>query len=236
MSGVLTFVAVTKQFGGRVVLNGLSLSVKAGEVFALVGPNGAGKTTTLNLALGFVTADGGRVQVCGEDVRRDPVRARERLAYLPEQLALYPHLSGLKNLRYFTLVAGLDLKPADLRALLADAGLPDDVHAQPAGSYSKGMRQKVGIAIAMARDARIVLLDEPTSGLDPAAAADLSRAIRAAAARGVGVLMATHDLYRVREVADRVGVLSGGRIAHDVDPKRLDHVELEQLYVQQLAR
>ena len=236
MSGLLTFIAVTKRFGSRGVLNGLSLSIGAGEVFALVGPNGAGKTTTLNLALGFVTPDGGRVQVCGEDVRRDPVKARQCLAYLPEQLALYPNLTGLKNLRYFTLLAGLDLKPSDLRALLNAAGLADDAHAQPAGDYSKGMRQKVGIAIAMARDARILLLDEPTSGLDPAAASDLSRAIRAAAARGAAVLMATHDLYRVREVADRVGVLRSGRIGEAIDPKRLDHVELEQLYVAELAR
>jgi ABC-2 type transport system ATP-binding protein len=98
------------------------------------------------------------------------------------------------------------------------------------------MRQKVGIAIAMARNARVLLLDEPTSGLDPAAAADLSRAIRAAAGRGVAVLMATHDLYRVREVADHVGVLNRGRTGDDIDPKRLDHVELERLYVSGLAR
>jgi ABC-2 type transport system ATP-binding protein len=235
MSAVVTFTAVTKRFGSRDVLNGLSLSVGAGEVFALVGPNGAGKTTTLNLALGFAAPDGGRVEVCGEDVHRDPVKARQCLAYLPEQLALYPNLSGSRNLRYFTLLAGLDLKPADLRAVLNAAGLPDDAHAQSAGAYSKGMRQKVGIAIAMARNARILLLDEPTSGLDPAAAADLSRSIRAAAGRGVAVLMATHDLYRVRELADRVGVLNRGRIGDEIDPKQLDHVALERLYVSELA-
>jgi ABC-2 type transport system ATP-binding protein len=236
MTPLLTIQGETKRLGGRAVLDRLSLSVHGGEVFALAGPNGAGKTTTLNLALGFLAPDAGRVRVCGADVSGDPVPARRCIAYLPEQLGLYPDLSGLRNLRYFTLVAGLDLARDRLHALLAAAGLPEDVHLRPAATYSKGMRQKVGIAIALARDARVLLLDEPTSGLDPAAAADLSRAIRAAAGRGVGVLMATHDLYRVREVADRVGVLSGGRIGRDIDPRTLDHVGLEQLYVEQLVR
>jgi len=235
MNEVLVFDAVAKRFGGRAVLDGLSLSLAAGNVFALLGPNGAGKTTTLNLALGYLAPDSGHVRVCGEDVADDPVKARTRLAYLPEQLALYAELSGLDNLRYFTLLAGLDLSRGDLGALLASAGLAVDAHAQPARAYSKGMRQKVGVAIALARDARLLLLDEPTSGLDPSAASDLSRIIRATAEGGVAVLMATHDLYRVKEVADRVGVIHGGRIVREVDPKRLDHVALEQLYVEQLV-
>ena len=97
------------------------------------------------------------------------------------------------------------------------------------------MRQKVGIAIAVARNARLLLLDEPTSGLDPSASADFTDVIRRAAARGTAVLMATHDLYRVREAADRVGILSGGRISRELDPKTLDHFELEKLYIEELA-
>jgi ABC-2 type transport system ATP-binding protein len=235
MSEVLAFETVAKRFGGRAVVDGLSLSLRAGYVLALVGPNGAGKTTTLNLALGFLAPDAGRVRVCGEDVTSNPLQARARIAYLPEQLALYPDLNGLDNLRYFTLLSGLDVKRADLRSLLASAGLEDDAHARPASTYSKGMRQKVGLAIALARDARLLLLDEPTSGLDPSAAAELSRTIRSAADRGVAVLMATHDLYRVKEVADRVGVMSHGRIRREIDPARLDHVALEQLYIEHLA-
>ena len=117
MNGRLTFEAVTKTLGGRNVLDRLSLSVRAGEVFALDGPNGAGKTTTLNVALGFLIADAGRVRVEGQDVSLDPVRALQSMAYLPEQVALYPDLSGIENLRYFTLVAGLDLSRSRLRGV-----------------------------------------------------------------------------------------------------------------------
>jgi ABC-2 type transport system ATP-binding protein len=204
-------------------------------VFALLGPNGAGKTTTINLILGFLAADAGRVEVCGVDAALDPLRAREHIAYIPEQVALYPTMSGIDNLRYFTTLAGLVINDARLRLLLTEAGLAEEAQHRRAGSYSKGMRQKVGIAIAMARSTKLLLLDEPTSGLDPSASAEFSGVIRAAAARGTAVLMATHDLYRIKELADRVGVLHRGRIVEDIDPAALDHVALEQLYMERLS-
>ncbi|MBB2963388.1 ABC transporter ATP-binding protein [Methylobacterium sp. R2-1] len=232
---VLAIRATIKRFEARTALDGLDLTLQAGEVFALLGPNGAGKTTTINLILGFLKPDAGSVRVCGIEAGADPVGARSHVAYIPEQVALYPDLSGLQNLRYFATLAGLVL-PADAsRRLLTEAGLPNEAHGRPAASYSKGMRQKVGIAVALARRARLLLLDEPTSGLDPSAAADFSVTVRRAAERGTAVLMATHDLYRVREMADRVGVLSRGRIVEEVDPKTLDHVALERLYIERHA-
>lgn len=236
MDHVLVLDSVKRQFNGRPALNGLSLSLRSGEVFALLGPNGAGKTTALNLILGFMIADAGKIHVCGEDVSADPAKSRRNIAYLPEQVAIYPELSGVENLRYFTLLASLDLHEADLRPLLKNAGLADEAHDRLARTYSKGMRQKVGLAIAMARRARLLLMDEPTSGLDPSAAAELSNAIRAAANQGVAVLMTTHDLYRVKEVADRVGVLNAGSITGEVDPRFMDHVALEQFYVKQFVQ
>ncbi|GJD76758.1 ABC transporter ATP-binding protein [Methylobacterium goesingense] len=232
---VLEIQGAGKRFGVRRALDGLDLSLRPGEVFALLGPNGAGKTTTVNLILGFLKADAGTVRVCGIDAGADPVGARRHVAYIPEQVALYPGLSGVENLRYFTTLAGLHLGKATARTLLAEAGLAETAHARPAGSYSKGMRQKVGIAVALARRARLLLLDEPTSGLDPSAAADFSTTVRAAATRGTAILMATHDLYRVREMASRVGVLSRGRIVEEIDPRTLDHVGLERLYIERLA-
>ncbi|WP_375275299.1 ABC transporter ATP-binding protein [Methylorubrum thiocyanatum] len=232
---VLEIRAVVKRFGARTALDGLNLTLRAGEVFALLGPNGAGKTTTINLILGFLKPDAGAVQVCGIEAGSDPAGARGHVAYIPEQVALYPSLSGIENLRYFATLAGLDLSVDASRRLLTEAGLPEEAHGRPAASYSKGMRQKVGIAVALARQARLLLLDEPTSGLDPSAAADFSVTVRHAAERGTAVLMATHDLYRVREMADRVGVLSRGRIVEEVDPKTLDHVALERLYIERLA-
>jgi ABC-2 type transport system ATP-binding protein len=232
---VLSLTGVQKRFGARVALERLDLTLPAGQVFALLGPNGAGKTTTINLILGFLKADAGRVEVCGVDAALYPLRAREHIAYIPEQVALYPAMSGIDNLRYFTTLAGLVIDNARLRSLLTEAGLVEEAQHRRAGSYSKGMRQKVGIAIAMARSAKLLLLDEPTSGLDPSASAEFSGVIRAAAARGTAVLMATHDLYRIKELADRVGVLHRGRIVEDINPAALDHVALEQLYMERLS-
>lgn len=232
---VLALGRVVKQFGGRTALSGLDLTLRAGEVYALLGPNGAGKTTTINLILGFLKADAGEVRVCGIDAGTDPIAARARTAYIPEQVALYPGQSGLENLRYFATLAGLAIDRAEAEAHLAAAGLAPEAWSRPASGYSKGMRQKVGIAIALARKTRLLLLDEPTSGLDPSAAAAFSGTVRAAAERGTAVLMATHDLYRVREMADRVGVLAGGRVAEEIDPRRVAHTDLERLYIARLS-
>jgi ABC-2 type transport system ATP-binding protein len=232
---VLSITGVQKKFGARTALDGLDLKLAAGEVYALLGPNGAGKTTTINLILGFLEPDAGSVDVCGVDAAREPLRARQHIAYIPELVALYSMMSGLDNLRYFTTLAGLTLDDARLQQLLTEAGLAFEAQQRPAQSYSKGMRQKVGIAIAMARSAKLLLLDEPTSGLDPSASAEFSQVVRAAAARGTAVLMATHDLYRIKELADRVGVLHRGKIVDDIDPALLDHVALEQLYIQRLS-
>ena len=232
---ILSLSGVTKRFGGKVALDGVDLALAPGEVFALLGPNGAGKTTTINLILGFLRADGGRVIVSGVDAAADPIGARANIAYIPEQVALYPAMSGLDNLRYFTTLAGLSIDDTRLTELLTEAGLQMEAQKRKAGAYSKGMRQKVGIAIAVARSARLLLLDEPTSGLDPSASAEFSTVVRAAAARGTAVLMATHDLYRIKEVADRVGVLHRGRIVDEIDPATLDHIGLERLYIERLA-
>lgn len=227
---VLRMQGVCRRFGQQVTLDGLDLTLHAGDVYALLAPNGSGKTTTINLILGFLRPDAGTISVCGA-----PAGKRESIAYLPELVAMYPELSGVENLRYFSLMAGLMLDDARLRLLLSQAGLPAPAHDRSAGTYSKGMRQKVGIAIALAREARLLLLDEPTSGLDPLAAADLSASLRAAAARGMAILMATHDLYRIREVATRVGVLHGGRIVRELDPQLGGSAALEQLYVRQMT-
>ncbi len=222
------------RFGEREALSGLTLQLQRGEVLALLGPNGAGKTTTINTILGFQRTNAGQVLVSGIDVSTDPQAARAHVAYIPEQVALYPNLTGLDNLRYFTTLSGLDIPEGELRDLLGSAGLASEAHDRRCAGYSKGMRQKVGIAIAMARHARLLLLDEPTSGLDPSAAADFSRIVRRAADGGTAILMATHDLYRIREMADRIGILSSGRMSREVDPKSLDHVELEELYIREL--
>ncbi len=228
---VLEARGLTVRRGGRVTLDALDLAVPAGCIYALLGGNGAGKTTTLDALLGFVPAAGGAALVDGIDASRQPRQARARLAYLPENVALYPHLSGEENLRYFCTLSGLTVAPAAARAALAAAGLPAAACGRRVSGYSKGMRQKVGLAIARARRARAMLLDEPTSGLDPAAAHDFAQGLLQARADGMAILMTTHDLFNALQVADRVGILREGRRVAEFDARAMDHGALERIYL-----
>jgi len=232
---VLVLDAVSINFNGRLTINNLSLKLKPGEVYALLGPNGAGKTTTLNLILGFLTPDSGAIIIDGVDGITDPTGARARIAYLPETVMLHPALTAIENLQYFALLAGRKIEDATARRLLSDAGLQAEAHGRRTSDFSKGMRQKVGVAIALAKDARLLLLDEPTSGLDAGAANDLSDMIRAASTRGMAVLMATHDLFRVKNVAHRLGILREGRLVDERDAAAIGPVELEELYLEKLT-
>ncbi len=230
-AAVLQADGLTVCRGGRAVLDALDLAVPAGRVHALLGGNGAGKTTTLHAFLGFLVPDGGAALVGGVAAHRDADAARRQIAYLPEQVALYGHLSGHENLRYFAGLAGLRPGEAEARAWLESAGLAPEAHDRRAAGYSKGMRQKVGIAIALAKGARALVLDEPTSGLDPAAADELSAGLRAAAARGLAVLMATHDIPHALQCADRIGILHRGRLAADLAADGLAPGELLARYL-----
>ena len=225
---------VHKRFDNQVALSALDLSVGSGEVYALLGANGAGKSTTLNLLLGFLRADSGSVRVDGIDPVSAAAEARSRIAYLPEQVALYPTLSGAEHLGYFAALTGHRLAPTELTELLSRAGLPLEAHQRALGGYSKGMRQKVGIAIALAKRARVLLLDEPLSGLDPVAANEVTQLLRQVADAGVAVLLATHDLFRARQVADRVGILRRGEKRAELDARSLDGAQLEALYLQHM--
>ena len=193
----------------------LDLEVGAGEVCCLLGPNGAGKTTTLRLFLGFTRPSGGEALVGGVRVDRDPIAARRQLAYVPEQVQLYPELTGAENLAYFVALAGGEEHRGEgLTELLVAAGLPRAAVDRPASGYSKGMRQKVALALSRAKRSGALLLDEPTSGLDPSAARELCAGIRRERERGAAVLMVTHDLAMVAAVADRIGILHGGHLVH----------------------
>jgi len=226
---------LTKRFQDRVALDALELEVAPGEIFALLGPNGAGKTTTINLFLGFLRPDGGDARVCGTSVAADPVAARRKLAYIPEMVSLYPRFSGVENLDYFSRLGGRAHTRAELYPLLEQAGLSREAADRRVGTYSKGMRQKVGIALALATGAQALLLDEPTSGLDPAASHEFSRMLRKLAGDGVAILMATHDLFRAREDATRVGILVGGKLIAQYSRAEFADKDLERLYLERLS-
>jgi ABC-2 type transport system ATP-binding protein len=229
---MLTTEHLTKRFNGLTAVDDLSLTVAPGEIFALLGPNGAGKTTTINCFLGFLTPDQGRVLVDGLDVGTHALETKRRLAYIPEQVNLYGHFSGVENLAYFSELAGARHDDAALRQFLSEAGLQADALDRSVSSYSKGMRQKVGIAMAFAKNAKALILDEPTSGLDPSASHEFSVLLRGFAESGAAVLMATHDLFRAKQIANRVGIVRHGKLVHALTAAELSHTDLEKLYLE----
>ncbi|MEE2788917.1 MAG: ABC transporter ATP-binding protein [Myxococcota bacterium] len=226
---------LVKKYGEHLALRGLNLSVNAGEVFCLLGANGAGKTTTIQLFLGFIEPTSGHARINGLEVSTHQNETKKHLAYIPENVMLYPSLSGLENLDYFTTLAGCgDGDEGRLRTILDRAGLPRDFVDRPVGTYSKGMRQKVGIAMAIARNARLLLLDEPTSGLDPKASNEFSHLVSALRDDGVAVLMATHDLFRSRELANRIGIMKQGELVAELNAQDVSHTDLESLYLEHM--
>jgi ABC-2 type transport system ATP-binding protein len=223
---------LTKRYDARTALDDLTLTVDAGEVVCLLGPNGAGKTTAINLFLGFVQPTAGQALVKGVDVAAHPIETKKSLAYIPEQVALYRMLSGEENLKFFASLSGMADADLDVRALFDDVGLQREAIGRRVETYSKGMRQKVAIAIAVATGADVFLLDEPTSGLDQTAAHEFSRLLLRLRDRGATVLMATHDLYRAKAIGDRVAILSAGRLTTVVRTADIEYPELESLYLQ----
>lgn len=198
--------------GGKEVLSGVSFAVARGEVYGLLGGNGAGKSTTLSTFLGFVPVASGRVLVNGLDVGTDVAAARRAMAYLPEAASLYEHLDARENLHYFLQLAGVQSQAADIDAALDRVSLAAAARGLKLRAYSKGMRQKVAIALAILRDTDILLLDEPTSGLDPTAIDEFHDLVRGLADAGKSILMVTHDVYGACQVADRIGLLRDGQL------------------------
>lgn len=228
---------LTKKYeDGTQALRPLNLTVAPGEVFCLLGANGAGKTTTIHLFLGLLAPSSGSVKIGGVSMTHEPLKARRKLAYIPEQVNLYQNLTGLENLTYFAeLATGQRQSPRVLAPLLAQAGLPKAAFPRRVSTYSKGMRQKVGIAIALAKNAEALLLDEPTSGLDPQASNEFSDALRQLSDRGVAILMATHDLFRAKESGTRLGIMRQGQLLTSVPASEIGHTDLERLYLNYMS-
>jgi len=227
---------VSKRYGAKVSVDGVSLVVPSGGIVALLGPNGAGKSTTMKLCAGFIAPDSGEIAVAGHALSSSQDSARRATTYLPENVALYDELSGRENLAHLLEIgSGVRLSAAELDAALTSAGLPAEAHTRRASTYSKGMRQKVGLALALSRKSALLLLDEPTSGLDPHSAAEFNEALRTTAAAGVGVLMATHDIWRAREVASEILMMTNGKIVLSLDPAKLSAEEIERRFFLEAA-
>ena len=227
--------ALTKRYNGVTALNALTLTVAPGDVFCLLGANGAGKTTTINLFLNFIAPTSGSALVNGLDVTKEPLETKRHLAYIPETVMLYKNLTGLENLEYFAALAGKpDLTREQLIGYFREVGLAVEAADRRVGTYSKGMRQKVGIAIALAKGAKALLLDEPTSGLDPKASNEFSDLLRRLSGNGVAVLMATHDLFRAKESGTRVGIMKHGTLVAQHTTDEFGHADLERIYLEHM--
>jgi ABC-2 type transport system ATP-binding protein len=205
--------SLTKRYGRATAVNGISFNVARGEIFGLLGPNGAGKTTTILMMLGLTEVTAGTVRVLGHDPVREPLQVKRQVGYLPDSVGFYDYMTAADNLRYTAALVGFEGAEIDRRVgtALERVGL-GNVANQRVGTYSRGMRQRLGLAEILMKDAQIAILDEPTSGLDPQATAELLEMIRGLKRDGVAVLISSHLLERVQSVCDRVALFQSGNI------------------------
>ena len=223
---------ITKTFKSFEALKNLTLEVAQGEIYGLLGSNGAGKSTTINILLGFLNPSSGEAFVNGINANSETDKARKNIGYIPENVNLYPYLTGSENLDYFCRLAGKNYNQEKLKEILLDCGLDLIDFDKKVNTYSKGMRQKVGIAIALAKEANIYLLDEPASGLDPLASTELSSILKNLSNSGAAILMASHDIFRIRETCNRIGILKNGELVKEMDTTSVTTKELENIYIE----
>jgi ABC-2 type transport system ATP-binding protein len=205
---------LTKRYGSAIAVDDVSFTIAPGEIFGLLGPNGAGKTTTILMLLGLTEISAGQARVVGHDPVREPLAVKRRVGYLPDAVGFYDHLTAADNLRYTARLIGLERVEREERIAAALARVQlTDVADKRVATFSRGMRQRLGLAEIIMKDVRVAILDEPTSGLDPQATVELLAMIRAFKQDEVAVLVSSHLLERVQSVCDRVALFQSGKIA-----------------------
>lgn len=232
MTELLSIQRLSLNFAGREILNQLELKLMPGEVVSVLGSNGAGKSTLLKSILGLhgSAQQTGNILISGIDIELSRHEAISQLAYVPEQPAVYGHLSAIENIRYFLSLSAVD-QAIDTAKCLATAGLPELAWHRPCSEYSKGMKQKVMLAFALAKQAKLLLLDEPNSGLDPQATEELNQLILRCKEQGMGVLVVTHDVLSALEFSDRLLMLNDGKLQPvTLDKSNLSIESLKRLY------
>ena len=230
---ILKTVDLSKRYeDGVLALDRLNLEVRPGEIYCLLGANGAGKTTTINLFLGFIPPTSGTCLINGVDVTKDPLEAKKYVSFVSENVMLYGNFTARQNLDFFAKLGGKTaLTKADYYQVMRRVSLQEKAFDQRVKNFSKGMRQKLGIAIAIVKDAPGVLLDEPTSGLDPKAAAEFIEIMTELRTEGKAVLMSTHDIFRAKEIGDRVGIMREGHLVMERNRAELANEDLNRIYI-----
>ncbi len=223
MEKVIEISGLTKRYGAHVAVNNLNLSIAKGEIFGLLGPNGAGKSTTILMLLGLTEPDSGKASVCGLDSIRYAIKVKKKTGYLPEDVGFYDEFSGLENLVYTACLNGIQKDDAKQKAaqLLDRVGLTAEKEKK-VGKYSRGMRQRLGLADVLIKDPEVIILDEPTLGIDPAGVREfLDLIVKLSREEGITVLFSSHHLHQVQQVCDRVGIFVEGKLLAVGDIKSL---------------
>jgi len=230
---MLKAIDLTKRYeDGILALDHVNFEVKKGEIFCMLGANGAGKTTTINLFLNFIEPTDGQTLINGIDSGKEPLEAKKHVAYVSENVMLYGNFTARQNLDFFAKLGGkTDLTKDDYYQIMRQVGLQEKAFEAKLKTFSKGMRQKLGISIAIIKDAPAILLDEPTSGLDPKASAEFQKILLDLKEKGKSIFMSTHDIFRAKTVADRVGIMKEGRLVMMRTREEFMEENLEKLYL-----
>jgi ABC-2 type transport system ATP-binding protein len=230
---MLQAIDLTKRYEDQqLALDALNLEIKEGEIFFLLGANGAGKTTTINLFLNFIEPSSGKALINGIDVTRDPLESKKYVSYVSENVMLYGNFTARQNLDFFAKLGGKpNLTREDYYMHMREVGLQEEAFEKKVKTFSKGMRQKVGLTIAIIKDAPNILLDEPTAGLDPKAAAELMQILVNLKRQGKSIFMCTHDIFRAKHIADRVGIMKEGRLVMVRTREEFLEDDLEKIYM-----
>jgi len=225
---------LTKQYeDGILALDHLNLKVEPGEIFCMFGANGAGKTTAINLFLGFIPPTEGTALIEGIDVVKEPLKAKKYVAFVSENVQLYDNFTAFQNLDYFCKLAGRrDKTKEEFAEVLKRVGLQEEAFNMRTKNFSKGMRQKLGIAVAILKDAPNFILDEPTSGLDPRSGQEFLELLLELRSREKSIFISSHDIFRAKYIADRVGFMMQGKLVMMKTKEELKGEDLNRLYVE----
>ncbi|NLC10882.1 MAG: ABC transporter ATP-binding protein [Firmicutes bacterium] len=211
---VIQINGLTKRYGQQIAVDNLSLTVHRGEIFGLLGPNGAGKTTTILMLLGLSEPTAGKIKVCGIDPTFQPLLVKEKVGYLPDEVGFYENLSGLDNLLYTAALNRIEEPVAKEKAkdLLKQVGLTEKAN-EKVQTYSRGMKQRLGLADILIKEPEVIILDEPTNGIDPEGVRELLALIKQLSReRNMTVLLSSHQLHQVQQICDRVGLFVEGKL------------------------
>lgn len=225
---------LTKEYeDGLLALDHLDLKIEPGEIFCMFGANGAGKTTAINLILGFIPPTEGTALIEGIDVVKEPLKSKDFVSFVSENVMLYGNFTAYQNVDYFSRLAGKrNLTKTDYAQVMKRVGLQEEAFDMRTKNFSKGMRQKLGIAIAILKDAPNLILDEPTSGLDPRSGQEFLELLLELRDKGRSIFISSHDIFRAKYIADRVGFMMQGKLVMMKTSEELKGEDLNKIYIE----